>query len=644
MKGPISEKHKVKHKSKSADLGDNVDRANDILSLQARRGPLFKAALLMGLSLLTLYLTTPFVIERIMDSYPDRNTEKRFFSFDNPYPDIIEATIPNVQEWYRSFRKGGTDLIPLVESSPDLAETSCTQAVRDWIFEQVPMTSPSYIEWILDDMGLSSTNSIRRYMQPYMKREMPLEVALNKSNKYNITATQCLYQIQGLSQIMCGFEQQFVSWDGKTNIENLYYLRYSVNLAVVLQVLTASLRNDMSALNNFANFMTKSRYHDFSAERISRLGDESDVVEFGMVKYEGVAFLLLKASRMIASKQNALSMATGLQVNILEAVKEALRLELETNARVGMALAAAVQFDLAINDDYTVTWPLGRDWLHSYMTWNLVFVTKAVPLYSIAKLVIPEVTCSTLERQGDDWILGRTLSLALSLTLIPKSPRKDLGISGKEAEGILQRVNAEWDHRPVPRPNSTRLAEVNLRNHAIDSPPPDTVEEMLYDACGEFCYGPSWGMTDSIVHAHMTEQSFNIYLGFIFWLVVVSSGLGLEILFWATFLSSARWSEAMQKRWIWAQCTFSLLVAAAVGLATSHNFLGIIVLTVSVWKFGFPETWTYVVLGLWDFELSRAHRAANIFEWAGSRFPSRCNGFGCVHGANECHCPRKGLF
>eukprot|EP00978_Attheya_sp_CCMP212_P006492 scaffold14911_cov54-Attheya_sp.AAC.2 len=121
----------------------------------------------------------------------------------------------------------------------------------------------------------------------------------------------------------------------------------------------------------------------------------------------------------------------ALQINILEAVKLDAQFGHEANARVGIALAAAVKFKPRV-DDHELVYKLGKEWIDAYIAWNLAFVLGDLPANKVVKLLIPSVVCpSSPPLNGDRFFTARIISSSLALM----SP-SDIPVEAYDLPGI----------------------------------------------------------------------------------------------------------------------------------------------------------------------------------------------------------------
>lgn len=102
-----------------------------------------------------------------------------------------------------------------------------------------------------------------------------------------------------------------------------------------------------------------------------------------------------------------------------------------------------------------------------------------------------------------------------------------------------------------------------------------------------------WRFTNTSPLANLDDSQIQVFVAFIVWLTVVFAGIGLELLVWVSFLRKS-WSEEQEAKWKFAQFLFPLLITAAFGLSASRDYMSIILMVPGMWKFGFPETLTYM--------------------------------------------------
>ena len=69
--------------------------------------------------------------------------------------------------------------------------------------------------------------------------------------------------------------------------------------------------------------------------------------------------------------------------------------------------------------------------------------------------------------------------------------------------------------------------------------------------------------------------------------------------------------------WRFVQFLFPLLASTAVGMAHSNNFWALPLITITLYKFGFPETILYLYSGLFDKSMNAGNRWKEIMEGIG---------------------------
>jgi hypothetical protein len=102
-----------------------------------------------------------------------------------------------------------------------------------------------------------------------------------------------------------------------------------------------------------------------------------------------------------------------------------------------------------------------------------------------------------------------------------------------------------------------------------------------------------WKMTATSPTSHMDHQEFKRYYTLISWITVCITGFGSEAILGLHLLKSVS-LENMKVLWHFAQFLFPLLALCSIQLAATQNGLCFIVLVGGLWKFGFPETASYL--------------------------------------------------
>ncbi|KAL3906011.1 MAG: hypothetical protein SGILL_009449, partial [Bacillariaceae sp.] len=121
---------------------------------------------------------------------------------------------------------------------------------------------------------------------------------------------------------------------------------------------------------------------------------------------------------------------------------------------------------------------------------------------------------------------------------------------------------------------------------------------------------------ETVPQTVLSDEQFAVYSGFIVWMTVMIAGLGLELFVWHHFLQC--WCEIREGLWRFAQFIFPLLAVITLGLAFHQNFLSFLFLVICLWKFGFPETFTYLNLALFDKKVSQLSRMADFLNAIGT--------------------------
>ena len=242
---------------------------------------------------------------------------------------------------------------------------------------------------------------------------------------------------------------------------------------------------------------------------------------------------------------------------------------------------------------------LSKEWIDGYIAWNFVFVLTATEAKDrLGKLLIPSISCTGDSYVKKRFIQRRIISLALSRMHI-YAPPQDVEISSTAIQDTITQKEASilqvfyddlgrentmfsvYEQHPL----ASALGQSNIENIILTDPDQETVWKMLYNVCGEICHGPSWKITDSGLTSILFDETddFYIYLGFINWISVVCTGIGLEV-FMVLFVLKNGWTTAHEKQWKVAQFLFPILALVTLGLASARNYLSLLTLVIGCWK------------------------------------------------------------
>ena len=185
------------------------------------------------------------------------------------------------------------------------------------------------------------------------------------------------------------------------------YLKLEVHSAVVVDALTDAMFKDISVASEVSKVLIGRRAEIGQILLDQRSGETAG---FYKHKIDGIIYTMKQAIRDIATNTQQYGADKSLMINILETVKLDIMNGNDDNARVGIALAANVGFEPSY-ENQQMEYPLGKDWVDAYISWNLAFVTSINT--SPAKLLIPSVACAATKDDGRDFIHRRTYSLGL---------------------------------------------------------------------------------------------------------------------------------------------------------------------------------------------------------------------------------------
>ena len=607
-----------RHQKKEKKQNHN-DRESEHLRIVAQRR---WATVLVTLAVLFFVIQSSlvFVINyAIHPSVPTPNTDKLFGEFQLPLADIVQDTVPFVQDWFQKRQTGvmknpskkngdnmvlldnaqvtSTASIPSENTAPltNVTNTSfCLEFYFQGMKEFIPTTSPSYVRLVLQNFGGSMYRSprIQEALHDLLTEPQDLQAMYEESQK-------CLSDNQPFVALAC-VASDFVAPPNLTDVETQIIFQYLVNFSAVLEALTMFLEKDFQALNEMVEAMVTSRRKEFELYVEEKYAENSADYEFYLAKYQTMS--MAAQSLLDSMAQNRIPKKTDydklVQLNILEAVKLDLKYKREENARAGLALAATAKVGTYFESHEVLT-KLSKEWIDAYIAWNFVFVLTSATAASdrLGKLLIPSISCTGDLYVKERFIQRRVISLALSLVHM-YAPPQDVEITRtaiqdtitpKEAS-ILQLFYDDFGRENTmfsddEHPLAGALGQSNIENIILTDPDQETVWKMLYNVCGEICHGPSWKITDSGLTSILFDETddFYIYLGFINWISVVCTGIGLEV-FMVLFVLKNGWTTAHEKQWKVAQFLFPILALVTLGLASARNYLSLLTLVIGCWK------------------------------------------------------------
>jgi len=537
-------------------LGDRMDSLHDNrLPLTKRHMSLVTLFAFGGLLLfnaLAYAITSVFYLSdnKIYEAHFNDHLESR----KNPYPDIIQRTVPKIQDWYESYIEAG-GLVNLPERSFQPPLVQHKQCLSDWFDFLVnstrPTTDPNTILSIVTEMGIGNVPMIKHYLHDYLTEPIPLENLLQQSRS-------CLSsESRTITAMACSLQDFFENMPSSANQTLQDALDFTMNLAAILERLTVSLQEDVATLHQVADYMldTPVRGGNF-------------VSDFSQDKYNGIASSL-KYYAVSSATRNELS----LRVNILEAVLVDIGLGSYTNALLGLDLAVSSFVGQSIRQN-RLEWGLGKAWVDAYLGWNANFVAGQLALENWVKLFIPSVSCTLQSPAAETFLFARVIALAHSLLV---------------------------DRTRVSRPKlnlQKMMSSIFDSTVAIPRASPTKIRSMLAEMCqGDDCRAKNGWAAETFFVSNLDDKEFQVFYGFINWFTVLFAGYGLEILVLFGFLRKG-WSTKLEQNWKLAQFVFPWLATVTLGLASYHNYMALLTLVPGLWKFGFSEVIGHIHCGL----------------------------------------------
>lgn len=125
------------------------------------------------------------------------------------------------------------------------------------------------------------------------------------------------------------------------------------------------------------------------------------------------------------------------------------------------------------------------------------------------------------------------------------------------------------------------------------------------------------GVTGSFFTSNTSDEDYIVFYGLILWATIVLTGIGMEFFCYSVLMKDA-WDLNTENRWRFAQFLFPLLASSSVGMAHSNNFWALPLITLTLYKFGFPETILYLYSGMFDESLNAGYRWKEMLDGIGT--------------------------
>jgi len=483
----------------------------------------------------------------------------------------------------------------------------CIESLFHHLMENIPTTSPTLIELVVQNLGLVNKVLVRESLEDLLTSPQSLLPQYNK-------LSGCLSSIVEVSNIAC-LVQKEDQFDLSRRTER-HIVEYLVNQAIVYETITQTALNEPALMNEIVDTMINERRlakEDAILDHFS--GDEADNL---IDSYHSASMSLQLFAKNIAEDSDFENQSM-LQMHILDQVKRDIDRKYDSNARVGLALAAAIQYRSNAEDNIH-KWRLGRSWTSAYLAWSVAAVWGSQPADGLSALFLPSLSCAA-EKGGDTFVSMRVVSASLSLMHIFDAP---LSFAAFDEEDSLEDTGNFYEDQVADNLTdnrfslASRFGESNIESSKISNPSKERVEKMLFHLCGKQCHESYWEATDKAPQAFMTSEQWSVYMGLIIWITCILAGFGLELLVYTQYFTSSKWTMTYEKQWLFAQFFFPVMASTFLGLATQHNYLCIPIMIVGLWKFGFPETILYQHLALFEAHASSIRRISNFLNGTGT--------------------------
>jgi hypothetical protein len=395
------------------------------------------------------------------------------------------------------------------------------------------------VERVLQNMGLANQRFVRSHLNDLLTEPQTLESIYDET-------FQCAALSPGMMRFACTTEATS-PWN-LADSDQKAYLVETVHSAIVLEALTRFLVDDVAALQEIADLMQSTQLHamyEFVGETYST---NKAAASFALAKYRSTAGTVKQLAESLATNTPSSSFTSSLQVNLLEAAQVDVTHGNGANARVAVALAAATKIP-PVFEDHSMDWRLGTDWTESYMTWLMASTLASSPTGNLRSMMIPSVMCTVRSSHGEDFMVRKTISLALSTMMLD---RPLLDENQKNDGDIATNGMHEYHYQrgvKTRSPLASAVGESNLKAAILPTPSSDAVGVVLSNLCAGICPEDSWGPSDSAPLANLDDTEFRVYVGFIIWINALLAGFGLELLVWLLYLNKDGWSKRHSTAW-----------------------------------------------------------------------------------------------
>ena len=360
------------------------------------------------------------------------------------------------------FREFGRDVVPPLRAHPPNFSTmgrdalqwggrgkpqhhpsrDCVEPLTTWLRSELGgsfTSSPSKVQQVLQYIGVHDLTLARKALGSLLYEPQDFEALVNQSS-------QCTRINPVVHAYLCEALDDPVIRPKYDNSSDALLL--GIHLYLVLEKLGSVGRDHFdlwaalgSHFERVSDSIVATIIKNSEAE-----GLDDNIIKFRKQKWYSVS---VNAEHQLALMRDPRHHAKVLhymaRMNILEATHVDHMHHIDGNHALGIALAAdsATQYPTA---DATgrIIWPFGKDWIDSYMAWNMNYVAQFGEVHYFAKLTIPSVMCSTpmasagdswLAPNPDSWLSARAVSLKASIAFLANW-RKDVIANGRRLKSL----------------------------------------------------------------------------------------------------------------------------------------------------------------------------------------------------------------
>ena len=512
----------------------------------------------------------------IIDAHVASPFQKRFDEKDSAteiYENAALFSVAPLQAFVRSRGRDGFHEVSASSAKPAASAPKDSEACvlrfarRLQASNGLKETKPALFRKVMDAAGLTNMTFVEELMAGWLVTPMQTAGFVNKT-------LTCLAANPMLEQFACRAEEAGLTWRAEDGEGFLDLVHEAIHVAIFLEEVTARAAGDYFFASKVFQYLFQTQHERvMAAFEQEYQGTRRDFAE---LKWQGVMrgledLLLQHHVQAPYTKGEGTRMMTWLRLNIAEAARMDLGNGRLANVAVALSLMADIDMPPSSSESGTV-FPVGKAWADAYIAWNSAYVLSLgeVSLLAITKLFIPSVSCTSSSLNAEDFVVSRVFSLALMI-----ATRSSRDCPGRVPANMVSiSLMEEWGLS-------------NMQTLPLPHPAEEDLEEMLYGLCLNACARHEYLL------GRLSDEDFRTLMVYLAWITVLITGWGLEAVVGQHLLQVLSKDRA-HDMWRLAQFLFPLLATVALNTAARRDWICLLPLLLANWKFGFPETASYL--------------------------------------------------